>query len=262
MRQPCTNNDLQKNDGSHENGIFSPLPAVLCEIAHFCSCAHVWNGTKTWRGRWGIYLLAKNKYLKSAILKLLQVDPVLVWQGGITLQGNCLNCLCDRQTVCCSGRLHKYCFEQVCYLSRCARRRTATSSTWTWSISHPRSCLLVSMKSSSQYTPGTKPDRSVSRRGRDVQKHPDRLSCSLCINIIILLTGRPRLCVKGVSEEVQASRGCDRRRYHLQSVNRRRAHNHCSAVIFRHGPQHSNFQRGRKTEDVEQLLMLPMLSDY
>lgn len=136
-------------------------------------------------------------------------------------------------------------------LSRCARRRTATSSTWMWSTSHPRSYLSASMKSSSQYTPGTRPDRWVVEV--ETRWHMTNLPLAHCaLNTCATLpTGRPRLRIQRVSEEVQASCGCDRHRHHLQSVDRRRAHHHRSALILRHGPQHSNLQRGRETEDVE-----------
>lgn len=133
---------------------------------------------------------------------------------------------------------------------RCARRRTATSSAWMWSISPPRSCRCVWMKSSSQYTPGTRPDRWAVE-AETLWAVTDRLPTSLCANPLPLPTGRPRLRVQRVSEEVQASCGRDLLRNHFLSVRRRRALDHRSALLLRHGPQHSNHVRGRKTEDVE-----------
>lgn len=148
---------------------------------------------------------------------------------------------------------------------RCALKRIATSFIWMWSISHLRSCLSVSVTSSSLYTPGMTTDRL----GGPTEICRNNLKQIWFkwwhfADALILFTGRPRLCVKRVSEEVQASCWCDRRWCHLQSVSWWRAYNHCTSVISRHRAHYSYFlwRRNTKTENVEQILMLPILFHY
>lgn len=73
-------------------------------------------------------------------------------------------------------------------------------------------------------------------------------------DVLIAFTGRPRLCVKGVSEKVQASCWSDKHRCHLQSVSWWRANNHCPTVIYWHRSPYSYFvwRWNSQTENVEE----------
>lgn len=76
-------------------------------------------------------------------------------------------------------------------------------------------------------------------------------------HVVTVSAGRPRLCVEGVSEEVQTSCWRDECWCHLQSVNRWSADNHCAKVISQHRAHYSNFlwRWISQTENVEQLLV-------
>lgn len=100
----------------------------------------------------------------------------------------------------------EYWSRQLCCLCRCGLRRTAMSSTWMWSTSRLTNSRSAWVTNLSQFMPNTRTDRWEHLQG--AARWPWS-SLQHISDVATVSTGRPRLCVPGVSEEIQTPSWCD-----------------------------------------------------